>query len=282
MIMTVSGLFKRTICIKTPEGTMPLLAKFKRRKLQLPRTPEEKEHAQTQEFLDMCAPAAIRFESDYYICGSSYRSVWAIREYPPETNEQALLRHLGEKSGVTLRIYARHVSQKEEKHLLSNSTNKNRMNRDTPDIQQAVIAESNLKDLANLTVVMRKTREPFLYCAVFIELSAMSLQELKELQDDVFPELNRAKICVDQLFIRQRDGFQSAQPGGYNAFKRQYERVLPASSVANLYPFNYSGKVDPNGFYLGHDKFGSNIIVDFQRRTEDKTNGNVVRPDRVQ
>jgi len=65
-------------------------------------------------------------------------------------------------------------------------------------------------------------------------------------------------------------------PCGYNDFGDQFERVLPASSVANLYPFNYSGKTDTNGFYLGRDKFGSNIIVDFNKRAEDKTNANIL------
>jgi archaellum biogenesis ATPase FlaH len=51
---------------------------------------------------------------------------------------------------------------------------------------------------------------------------------------------------------------------------------LPASSVANLYPFNYSGKTDPRGFYIGKDKFGTNILVDFDRREGDKTNSNIL------
>ena len=59
-------------------------------------------------------------------------------------------------------------------------------------------------------------------------------------------------------------------------FKDQFERVLPASSVANLYPFNYSGKTDPHGFYIGRDKFGSNVLVDFNRRADDKTNANIL------
>ena len=52
--------------------------------------------------------------------------------------------------------------------------------------------------------------------------------------------------------------------------------LLPASSVANLYPFSYSGKIDPHGFYVGRDKFGSNVLVDFNRRTDDKTNANIL------
>ena len=65
-------------------------------------------------------------------------------------------------------------------------------------------------------------------------------------------------------------------PFGSNQFGAQFERVLPASAVANLYPFNYSGKTDPEGFYLGRDKFGTNILADFDRRADDKTNANIL------
>ena len=34
-------------------------------------------------------------------------------------------------------------------------------------------------------------------------------------------------------------------PFGRNQFGTQFERVLPASSVSNMYPFNFSGKTDP-------------------------------------
>lgn len=89
-------------------------------------------------------------------------------------------------------------------------------------------------------------------------------------------ELTRSKLSVDRLTLRQKEGFLSVLPIGANQFGAQYERVLPASSVANLYPFNFSGKTDPQGLYLGRDKFGSNILVDFDRRTEDKTTGNIL------
>lgn len=59
-----------------------------------------------QEFLDMIAPSVIKFETDHFICGNTYRCVWALREYPTATDEQAILSHLGEKDGVTLRIYS--------------------------------------------------------------------------------------------------------------------------------------------------------------------------------
>ena len=89
-------------------------------------------------------------------------------------------------------------------------------------------------------------------------------------------ELIRSKLNVDRLMLRQQQGFQCVMPSGFNVFRDQFERVLPASSVANLYPFNYSGKTDANGFYVGRDKFGSNVLVDFNKRADDKTNANIL------
>jgi hypothetical protein len=230
-----------------------------------------------KDFLDMIAPGIIKFNTDHFICGNTYRCVWALREYPTATEEQAILRHLGEKDGVTLRIYTRQVTAAEEKKIIHNAANKNRMDKsNTNDLQQTVTAESNLQDVVTLVSSMHRNREPLLHCAVFIELTAHDLDALKLLQTDVLTELVRSKLNVDRLILRQREGFLAVGPAGRNVFGSQFERVLPASSVANLYPFNYSGKTDPNGFYLGRDKFGSNIIADFDKRDDDKTNANVL------
>lgn len=230
-----------------------------------------------QEFLDMIAPSVIRFFTDYFICGNTYRCVWALREYPTATEEQAILRYLGEKDGITLRIYTRHVTAVEEKRIISNAANKNRMKKsNTNDLQQTVAAESNLQDVANIVAAMHRNKEPLLHTAVYIELSAHDLDQLKLLQTEVLTELIRSKLNVDRLMLRQQQGFICAMPSGWNVFGDQFERVLPASSVANLYPFNYSGKTDANGFYIGRDKFGSNVLVDFNKRADDKTNANIL------
>jgi len=230
-----------------------------------------------QEFLDMIAPSVVKFYTDHFICGNTYRCVWALREYPTATEEQAILRHLGEKDGVTLRIYTRHVTPVEERKIISNAANKNRMKRsNTNDLQQTVAAESNLQDVANIVASMHRNKEPLLHAAVYIELSAHDPDQLKLLQTEVLTELIRSKLNVDRLLLRQKQGFICAMPSGWNVFGDQFERVLPASSVANLYPFNYSGKTDERGFYLGRDKFGSNILVDFNKRADDKTNANIL------
>lgn len=238
---------------------------------------QPQEEVRIQEFLDMIAPSVIRFNTDHFICGNTYRCVWALREYPTATDEQAILRHLGEKDGVTLHLYTRHVTPVEEKKIITNAANKNRMQRtSTQDLQQTVTAESNLQDVATIVAQMHRSREPLLHAAVYIELTSHDYDQLKLLQTEVLTELVRSKLNVDRLMLRQQQGFICVMPSGWNVFGDQFERVLPASSVANLYPFNYSGKTDPNGFYLGRDKFGSNILADFNRRADDKTNANIL------
>lgn len=237
----------------------------------------EKEDVRIKSFVDMIAPSVIKFQTDSFICGNTYRCVWALREYPTTTEEQAILKHLGEKDGLTLKIYTRHVTAAEEKKIISNAANKNRLKKsNTNDLQETVVAEGNLQDVTNLVSAMHRNREPLIHTAVYIELIANDYDKLKELQTEVLNELIRSKLNVDRLMLRQKEGFISVMPSGYNAFGDQFERVLPASSVANLYPFNYSGKTDANGFYIGRDKYGSNIIVDFDKRAEDKTNSNIL------
>ena len=143
-------------------------------------------------------------------------------------------------------------------------------------VNETIEAEGNLQDVIDLLANLRKNKEPLLHVSVFIELKARSMEKLKELQSDIAMELTRSKISVDRLTLRQKEGFLSAVPTGSNQFGAQYERVLPASSVANLYPFNFSGKTDPQGAYIGRDKYGTNILVDFDRRAEDKTNSNAL------
>lgn len=239
-------------------------------------TTEQVEEIRTKDFFDCILPSTIKFFSDHYIVGDSYRSVWAIREYPPSTEEQAILSQLADRNGVTLRIYHRLVESMEQRKIIQNATRRNTLKSGGNDMNETIEAEGNLHDVIELLANLRKNREPLLHCSVFIELKAKQMEALKELQSEIAMELTRSKITVDRLTLRQKEGFLSVLPVGFNQFGAQFERVLPASSVANLYPFNFSGKTDPEGLYIGRDKFGTNILVDFDRRAEDKTTSNIL------
>ena len=125
-------------------------------------------------FLDMISPSVVKFNVDHFICGNTFRCVYALREYPTATSEQAILRHLGEKDGITLRIYTRQVTPTEEKRIIHNATNKNRMNTQSQNnMQENITAQSNLQDVVTVVSTMHRNREPLLHCAVYGLVSSL-------------------------------------------------------------------------------------------------------------
>ena len=241
-----------------------------------PPTPEQIAAEEAKSFFDCICPSTVKFFPHHYIVGDSYRCVWAIKEYPPSTEEQAILSHLADHSGVTMRIYNRVVDRREHDQIINHANRKNRLKLGDSNITEAVQAEQNLLDVTALLNELKHEREPLLHCAVFLELKAKSPEGLQSLKTDLTMEITQAKLSVDMLTLRQKEGFLSVMPFGRNQFGTQFERVLPASSVSNMYPFNFSGKTDPHGFYIGRDRFGTNIIVDLDRRADDKTTGSAL------
>ena len=257
---------------------MPLFKK----KAEMP-TPEEIEAGKVKSYKDLIAPSVVSFRRSpgYYILGNTYRCVWAIRSYAEtvekDSPEIALLRELGESDGITLHIYTRHMPTVERDEIFHRAQNRTNMQkRSSYKLHEQIEADEQLTTLSRMIRETQRTKETFVYCAVFIELIADSLERLQSKQIETQSILTHHKILVDKLYLRQLQGFESVKPNGKNAFGTEFERVFPASSVANLFPFSYSGKNDKNGFYIGRDQNGSNIIVDFDRRAEDKTNGHIL------
>ena len=54
--------------------------------------PEEVVHSESyvKDFFDMVVPTTVKFNVDHFVCGDSFRCVWAIKEYPPQTTDQSV------------------------------------------------------------------------------------------------------------------------------------------------------------------------------------------------
>ena len=101
-------------------------------------TPAQMEEIRTTDFFDMILPGSVQFLSDHYVVGDSYRSVWVIREYPPSTEEQAILSQLADRSGVTLRIYHRLVESMEQRKIIQNATRRNKLKSGGNDVNDTI------------------------------------------------------------------------------------------------------------------------------------------------
>lgn len=116
-------------------------------------------------FFDMILPSTIKFFTDHYIIGDSYRSVWAVREYPTSTEEQAILSQLADRNCVTLRIYHRLVESMEQRKIIQNATRKNKLKSSGNDVNETIEAQGNLQDVVTLMANLRKNKEPLLHCS---------------------------------------------------------------------------------------------------------------------
>ena len=85
--------------------------------------------AYVKDFFDMVVPSTIKFNVDHFVCGDSFRCVWAIKEYPPNTTDQAILSRFGDKEAVTLHMYTRFVDGLEQRKILQNASRKNKATR---------------------------------------------------------------------------------------------------------------------------------------------------------
>ena len=119
-------------------------------------TPEQQEEIRTKDFFDMILPSTIKFMSDHYIVGNSYRCVWVVREYPPSTEEQAILSQLADRNGGTLRIYHRLVEAIEQRKIIQNATRRNKMKSGGNDMNDTIEEEGNLQDVIEMLANLRK------------------------------------------------------------------------------------------------------------------------------
>ena len=99
---------------------------------------EEMEEIRTKDFFDCILPGTIKFFPDHYIVGDSVRCVWVIREYPPSTEEQAILSRFADRNGVPLRLYHRLVGILEQGKIMQNANRRNLLKRHSNKVTEEV------------------------------------------------------------------------------------------------------------------------------------------------
>ena len=250
-------------------------------KNELDRKKQEKERRKEEYefslFWKRVMPGVISFRPDEAIVGDTFRHYMAIREYQPSTTSQAILKDIAGMQGVSLKIFYKRITMLEEEKLITRGSRSTVYeNNRAESLSDVVDAGENLSDVSEMFRTMRKERERILYCSVFLEIKASTRVELENVKADVRAALMADKIMADELTLQQKEGMQTVNPLGRNRFGLDYCRPLLAGSVANLYPFSYSGRLDPHGIRIGRAENGTDVYLDPDRRTFDVTNGNIV------
>lgn len=226
-------------------------------------------------FTDLIAPSILKFYPDYFVFGNTYRRVYVVRNYPMDTDRLALLRKFGEHSNITLKIYARKMGNRELEKSIESSVNKNMSDTTLNQFVKSTQANHKLDATHKLVNYMYDNPNEMMFgVTVFVEVIGNSYDEMVNISDDVITKLDG--ITYDALYMQQKEGFIAVNPAGKNVFTPQFEQHMPSSSLANLFPFSYSGCTDKEGDFLGYDKHGGNIIVDFNKRDDSHGNSNIL------
>lgn len=241
---------------------------------QLPENIEDQQ-IYSKSFIDRISPSVLKFLPDHYVMGNTYRRTIAIRNYPLETEKMALLRKVGEKNNVTLKIYYSKMGHNEYEKSIESSVNKNTNEAFEYQITKRAKAEQHLGIAENLVKFLNANPEERMFkVSVFIEVIGNSKQEMEDTFNDV--KFMFEGMTYDNLYLKQKEGFLSVNPIGSDQFDIQFERHMPSSSAANIFLPSYSEKIDTQGFPLGRDKSGGKLIIDLDKRDRTHTNSNLI------
>ena len=94
------------------------------------------------------------------------------------------------------------------------------------------------------------------------------------LKKEVRRELAEDGFKVTDNLLQQFETYASAQPSGYDYFKK-FQRGIHSSSVAAVFPYVYSALNDKNGLYIGNSG-GVPVFINFFRRDSERVNSNTV------
>ena len=153
----------------------------KARKKDIPLTPEQEATIELKTFFDMAAPNSIKFNTDYYICGNTYRCVWSIIGFIYSTENFALLSELAAKSGISIHIRHHALSVNAEDKVIANAEQKNAQGVFSKNLSSAISAKEDARELAALLQKKRKDKEPLLDISVFIEKNEAKLRPISAL-----------------------------------------------------------------------------------------------------
>ncbi|MGL5575393.1 MAG: VirB4 family type IV secretion system protein [Sarcina sp.] len=227
-----------------------------------------------KDFMDMIVPSIIKFFPSHYRFGNTFRQVIAIKNYPLDCKSVALLKKFGERKNITLKVISEKMNVNEYERLLENNINKSLA--ETQENNNVGKVKANVKLEKTQKLIEHITSKPDLSIwevSVYIEIIAGSMEELKSMKVDILSKLDN--ISYDDMYLRQKEGFLAVNPASGNKVE-EFTRHMDSEALANLFPFSYSGKIDTNGFPLGTDKFGGNIIIDFDKRDNSRTNSNIL------
>lgn len=236
---------------------------------------------------DYIVPSSFKFKSKYIELGSCYSSVMFVKRFSYECDDEfiidlldntydiAVSKHLVRMDKTdSLKILKRQMDDLEARLEKRREINSKRGGNYIPyGLRQRE------KDLTGLQEKLGGSNCDLFSFAVYIYVSAETLDQLNDIKDYIKQVALRHQVVVDVLtgVPQQEAGLQSILPfanpsktkdGGYLG----QPFYLPSDEVANFIPFSYRNNINPSGLIYGINQITNTPII-IDRTDEMNANG---------
>lgn len=244
--------------------------------------------AKRRDVRDYCAPFALdaRHASELHITYGLHeyceRTLW-ISEYPPELTDQLIqsLTSLHKRVHVSVHLqpFDRETSLQTVKRVNAElqmqemeQRRKNRKQGLDPDDLPADL-QDQIEQMSDLKSELQHSNQQLLRTAMVINVSADSMEELRDVCEQVQSRVKAESCKLETLSYMQLEGLVAALPLANNPLPMC--RTLTTNTAAILVPFTSQEVYEPGGIFYGSNvRTGNPILAD--RRSHMNANGFVL------
>lgn len=267
---TVNGMASSLATCLTPVTTKRLvgseLAVFLRANYNREFNERDLESMPFSEFINWATPEKIKFSSaKYNIDGNNYRT-YVVTEYPLQVgNAWGASFFLLDRTKVVMKFKKapKYDSEKKiDKAIMDMETKLYRTGKSSTRIE----ITTHLETLRDLLAELKNNNQQLYDVNTFITCEDAARKDVKAV-------LKQEGYRFSEMFARQIDAFISTGISMRDNIK-EYQRGIPTSTLAGVFPFVSSELQDENGFYIGDNAYP--VFVDFFRRDPQRVNSNMM------
>lgn len=228
--------------------------------------------------INAIAPIGMEFARNYLFIGENKAKVYGITKYPNKV-DYGYLSKLTNIQNTYTSIYYTPIDATDFVNALSNNIQTQGMivetAREAIDKQRAEAAQEDSKRMMKQVDQNSESVGKLSICIMPIGDSDEKLdRSCKDVQTKIATIGCKARI----LPALQKEGFKQISPF-YSSSKdvlKVTQKVVPLASVIGGFPFASSGLNDNDGYILARDSNGGLVIFDSWKRSNDRTNSNMV------
>lgn len=217
-------------------------------------------------------PHRIDFHVNYAVMNGIRRKTLMVKNMPRLIPDHAL-KEIATLRGTSFALRLAPMSGSEVRKMTNAQVKQSRWKMGKREATEQMDANNEQHSLLQFYNSISNSQTVVFYTSIYIEAYGSTEDEVNLITSNVIDKLGRIDISAEQLVREQKEAFLCVNPLGRDLYLPEANN-LPARTVAALYPFSYSSRLDIHGMFLGCTELGGAFFLDLLRRFSDLTNSN--------